>query len=414
MARIESCRSCGHRQLQPVLDLGRTPLAGRFLRVEQLAEPEPLYPLEVVYCTNCSLLQINETVSPEILFCEDYPYFSSVSPYLLQHSRDNALELAESRKLGGDSLVVELASNDGYLLRNYQERGIPVLGIDPAEGPARAAQRIGIPTLNKFFTAKLAADLAADDTLADVVHANNVLAHVADLNGFVQGVAALLKDSGVAVFEVPYVKALIDQCEFDTIYHEHLCYFSLTALDTLFRRHGLYLNDLRHLDIHGGSLRLYVEKNPQQAPAVQFQLAHEAETWAYDINYYRDFAQRVAQVKNTLVELLRQLRAGGKRVAGYGAAAKGTTLINCAGIDNELLDFVVDRSPHKQGRHMPGQRQAIHTPEKLLQAMPDYVLLLAWNFADEIREQQAEYEARGGRFIIPVPAPHIIEPSAND
>ncbi|RLA59965.1 MAG: methyltransferase [Gammaproteobacteria bacterium] len=413
MARINTCRSCGHGELQPVLDLGRTPLADRFLREEQLGEPEPCYPLQVVFCGECSLLQINETVPPEVLFCDDYPYFSSVSDFLLRHSRDNALELIESRSLGSDNLVVELASNDGYLLKNYLERGVQVLGVDPADGPAREAEKIGVRTLNAFFTVELAADLAARGPRADVIHANNVLAHVVDINGFVQGIATLLNDTGVAVIEVPYVRELIDHCEFDTIYHEHLCYFSVTALDTLFRRHRLYINEVRHLEIHGGSLRLYVEKNDRQTQAVKSLLARESQEWVYNMDYYRDFAHRVERVKTELIGLLRTLQGQGKRIAGYGAAAKGTTLINSVGIGTDLLDFVVDRSSHKQGRYMPGRHIPIFGPEKLLETMPDYMLLLAWNFADEIRAQQSEYEARGGRFIVPVPEPRVVEPSSH-
>jgi SAM-dependent methyltransferase len=388
------------------------PLADRFLRAEQLAEAEPRYPLEVVHCDHCSLLQISETVAPEILFCDDYPYYSSISEQLLRHSRDNALELIEARGLGGDSLVVELASNDGYLLRNYLQRDIPVLGIDPAEGPARAAQAIGVTTLNRFFSAGLASELAAQGKLADVIHANNVLAHVADLNGFVQGVATLLKDNGMAVFEVPYARSLLDHCEFDTIYHEHLCYFSVTALDALLRRHHLFLNDVRQLAIHGGSLRLYVERQQRPSATVTELLATEAQ-WVRDRAYYQRFAAQVAAVRTDLLDLLRRLREAGKSVAGYGAAAKGSILLNVIGIDPDLLAFVVDRSPHKQGLHMPGQRQPIHAPEELLRRMPDYVLLLAWNFAGEIRAQQATYEARGGRFILPLPRPRILEPAAN-
>jgi SAM-dependent methyltransferase len=414
LARIHHCRSCGHGQLQSVLDLGPTPLADRFLSREQLAQPEPRYPLELVFCGNCSLLQINETVAPEVLFCEDYPYYSSVSDALLRHSRDNALELIETRGLGRDSLVIELASNDGYLLANYLEQGIPILGIDPASGPARVAENAGVKTLNEFFTCDLAADLAGKGSRADVIHANNVLAHVADLNGFVEGIGALLKDTGVAVFEVPYVKDLADRCAFDTIYHEHLCYFSVTALDTLFRRHRLYIRELRRLDIHGGSLRVYVEKTPGDTSEVQSLLALESTGWVRDMDYYRDFARRVDSVKTRLLALLRELRGQGKRIAAYGAAAKGTTLINTVGIDTGLIDFVVDRSAHKQGRYMPGRHIPIFGTEKLIETMPDYVLLLAWNFADEIRAQQAHYEARGGRFIVPVPEPRIVYPPAHD
>lgn len=408
MATGTTCRSCGHAGLEPVLDLGRTPLADRLLTATQLTEPEPVYPLQVAFCPQCSLLQILETVPPEVLFCEDYPYYSSFSDALLRHSRENVLDLIARRGLGPQSLAVELASNDGYLLRNYVEAGIPVLGIDPAEGPACEAGKIGVRTLNTFFTAELATQLAADGRQADVIHGNNVLAHVADTNGFVGGIATLLAGSGVAVIEVPYVKDLIDHREFDTIYHEHLCYFSVTALDHLFRRHGLYLNEVKRLPIHGGSLRLYVEKVERVGGSVKELLALESAERVDRIDFYRDFAQRVEQLKTDLLALLRGLKAQGRSVAAYGAAAKGATLINYVGIGTDLVDFVVDRNVHKQGRYMPGQHMPIFGPEKLLEAQPDYVLLLAWNFAAEIMEQQAEYARRGGRFVVPVPEPKVV------
>jgi SAM-dependent methyltransferase len=259
--RIEQqCRSCRSTDLQIILSFGDTPLADRLLTADQLDQPDLTAPLDLAFCPHCSLVQITATVQPEVLFGQEYPYFSSVSQTLLNHSRKNALELIETRGLGENSLVVEPASNDGYMLRNFSEQGIPVLGVDPASGPAAAAVAAGIPTLNTFFSLDLARNLLAEGKQADVIIANNVLAHVADLNGFVEGIATLLKEDGAAVMEMPYVVDLIEKVEFDTIYHQHLCYFSVTALDKLFRRHNLFLNDIRQLSIHGGSLRLYVEK----------------------------------------------------------------------------------------------------------------------------------------------------------
>jgi SAM-dependent methyltransferase len=408
LARIDGCRSCGHSELPQVLDLGRSPLADRLVSADRLDEPEPRFPLELVFCPECSLLQIRETVAPEILFCEDYPYYSSFSDELVRHSRTNVLELIQSRGLGAGNRVIELASNDGYLLKHYVEHGIPVLGIDPAAGPARAAEAAGVPTRKTFFTRGLAGQLVAEGLRADVIHANNVLAHVADTNGFVAGLAALVKEDGVIVIEVPYVKDLIDEVEFDTIYHQHLCYFSVTALDRLFRRHGLYLNEVRRLSIHGGSLRLYIEPQERVAPSVTDLLGLERGSGLDRLDYYLDFSRRVEGVKRDLLALLQGLKGQGRRIAAYGAAAKGCTLINYVGIGPELIDYVVDRNVHKNGRFMPGQRLPIVGAEQLLEEQPDYCLLLAWNFADEIAAQQADYRRRGGRFIVPVPEPRIL------
>ena len=403
-----TCRICDSREIRPVLSLGTTPLADGLRRKEQLSQNEAIFPLNVAFCPRCSLLQLLETVPPEVLFCQDYPYYSSFSPALLQHSRANALDLIDSRHLNAGSLVIELASNDGYLLKNFVEHGIPVLGIDPADGPARAAEKIGVPTLCTFFSKNLAHELAANGKAADVIIGNNVLAHVADLHGFVEGIRTLLKDDGVAVIEMPYVKDLVDHCEFDTIYHEHLCYFSVTALDHLFRMHSLFLNDVKHLSIHGGSLRIYVEKTENPSPAVRDMLRTEAVEKVNQIDYYRDFAERVERIRKELRRLLGSLQREGARIAAYGAAAKGSTMINYSGIGPDLLDFVVDRNTHKQGLYMPGQNIPVLGPEVLLERMPGYVLLLAWNFADEILQQQQEYRQRGGRFIIPVPTPRVV------
>ena len=399
------CRSCGESGLEMVLSLGRMPLANALLTAEQLDQPEPTYPLDLAFCPHCTLVQITETVPPEDLFRE-YLYFSSFSDTMLRHAQELVSRLIVSRRLDNNSLVIEVASNDGYLLQYYRQEGIPVLGIEPAVNVARVAQEErGIRTLCEFFGEGLARQLKERGEQADVIHAHNVLAHVADLNGFIRGIQWLLKDNGLAVIEVPYVKDLIDHCEFDTIYHEHLCYFSLTALDRLFQRHGLVIQDMERISIHGGSLRLLATKaiSAHRGPAVRALLDEEA-AWGVDrLEFYRGFAQRVEYLKRSLHSLLIGLKREGKRLAAYGAAAKGSTLLNYVGIGRETLDFVVDRSTYKQGRYMPGVHLPIYSPANLLEAMPDYVLLLSWNFIDEILEQQAEYRHRGGRVIVPVP-----------
>ncbi len=408
MARITGCRSCGSGRLGTFLSLGNLPLSDGFLSEDQLAEEEPRYPLEVAFCHDCALVQILETVPPEELFGEDYPYFSSFTDTLLAHARSNVAARIEERRLGPDSLVVELASNDGYLLQYYREKGIPVLGIDPAPGPVEAARRRGIETLQAFFGSDLASRLAAEGRRADVIHANNVLAHVADTNGFVAGIRTLLKEDGVAVIEAPYVRDLIDHGEFDTIYHEHLCYFSVSALCPLFERHGLHLNRVERLPIHGGSLRLFVEPRKQPEASVLRLLDEEKALGIDRFDYYARFGERVRGIRDELVALLTGLRKQGMRMVGYGAAAKGTILLNYCGIGPETLAFVVDRNVHKQGRYVPGVRLRIEPPSRILETQPDYVLILPWNFQEEIMEQQAEYRRRGGRFIVPIPEPRIV------
>lgn len=402
------CHSCGHKGLMPVLDLGMMPRSDGLVSDAAKNGTERRYPLRVGFCPECTLVQILEAPPPEELFGEDYLYFSSFSEDLLTHSRNNAMELIERRGLGEGSLVVELASNDGYMLSNFKEHDVGVLGIEPAPKQAEASRALGIETLGEFFGKNLADDLRESGRAADLVIANNVVAHVADTNDFVAGIRAILKDDGMAVIEFPYVRDLIDHGEFDTIYHEHLCYFSVTSAEALFRRHGLYLNDIRRLDIHGGSLRLYLETKDARGPAVDQILEEEKRLGIDAYDYYRSFGAQVQEFRNRARSLLGDLKAQGKRIVAYGAAAKGTIMLNYLGLNDRTVDYVVDKNVHKQGKFVPGVHLRIDDPKRLIEDRPDYVMILPWNFRDEIIRQQDAYHKSGGRFIVPIPDLEVV------
>jgi SAM-dependent methyltransferase len=406
---VTTCRACAHGPLSPVLSLGSTPLANRLPNESEPADDEPRYPLDLGYCPSCSLLQIMHTVPPAELF-SDYVYFSSFSDSMLAHARALASRVQSERRLGAGDLVIEVASNDGYLLQYYKELGVNVLGIEPALNIARAARERGIPTIAEFFGRELAERLASEGKRASVVHANNVMAHVPDINAFAAGLELILADDGIALIEVPYVREMIERCEFDTIYHEHVFYFSLTALRALFARHELSVVDVERIPLHGGSLLLRVARGTQAVatPRVRAMLEEEERLGMRSYAYYEGFSRRVQALREELRRVLLGFKARGARLAAYGAAAKGSTLLNYAGIGRETLDFVVDRSPHKQGRFMPGVRVPIRAPSALVEEKPDYVLLLTWNFKDEILAQQDAYRRAGGKFIIPVPSVSVV------
>ena len=403
------CRSCGSTNAAHILDLGQQPLANNLLTPADLAKKEPKFPLRLAVCKSCWMLQITDLVPPVELFSE-YLYFSSFSDLMLRHSREACDGYMKEFGLNSQSLVVEVASNDGYLLQNFVKAKVPCLGIEPAANIAKVAREKGIETLVEFFSQKIASDLAAENRQADLILGNNVFAHAPDTNDFVAGLKTLLKPKGRIALEFPYGADFIEHTEFDTIYHEHVFYFTLTALKPLFERHGLTIFRVQRLPIHGGSLRLFaghtgvyaVEKSATDL------LAEEARKGVNALAYYEGFANQVRTLKDDLVALLAKLKQEGKSIAAYGASAKGSTLLNYYGIGADTLDFVADRSTYKQGRLTPGTHIPIVPPEELLKRKPDYTLLLTWNFADEILAQQKAYRDAGGKFIVPIPKVRIV------
>lgn len=401
------CRSCGARELVEVCALGDQPLANALP-----AQPDrdgDRFPLTMALCTACGLAQLTVSVDPERLFA-DYAYFSAYSPAVGQNARQLVERVVSGRDLGADDLVVEAASNDGYLLRNYVAAGVPVLGVDPAANVAAVAEEAGVPTLVAFFGSDAARRLRAEGRTASVYHANNVLAHVPDLNGFVEGIRTILRDDGVAIIETPYLRELVEHLEYDTIYHEHLCYYSLTALDALFARHGLDIVDVELIELHGGSLRLFAVPAGagERRVTVTEMLADEDRLGVARLSYFTDFAERVDSLRRRQRDLLTSLVADGASVAGYGAAAKATVALNAIGLGSETVSFVVDRSPYKMGRYIAGTDVPVLPVDALFERRPDYLVLFAWNFATEIMEQCTAYAEAGGRFIVPVPDVRIV------
>jgi len=417
-SQILACRSCGAPVDRVMVDLGSSPLANSYLSAADLARAEPFLPLCVYVCERCWLCQLPECATPQEIF-SDYAYFSSFSESWLEHAKAYVDVMVPRFALGAHSQVVEIASNDGYLLKNFVERGIPVLGIEPAANVAAAAAKLGIPTEVRFFGREAARDLLARGLGADLLLGNNVLAHVPDLDDFVGGLALLLKPEGVLTMEFPHLVRMIADNQFDTIYHEHYSYFSLVAVEPVFAGHGLELFDVDELATHGGSLRIYARhrSHRSEAPAagaspgtarVRALLARERARGVETRGYYAGYAERVRETKRRLLEFLIREKRAGKSIVGYGAPAKGNTLLNYCGVRGDFLDYTVDRSPHKQGLYLPGTRIPIRAPEAIFETRPDYVLILPWNLQAEIAEQMAAVADWGGRFLVAIPEVRLL------
>jgi SAM-dependent methyltransferase len=388
------------------VDLGMSPLANSYIKPEQRSRMEPFYPLHVYVCSACLLVQLEQFSSPHDIF-SDYAYFSSFSDSWLAHAKRYVDMIADRFQLGRDSKVVEIASNDGYLLQNFVARGVPVLGVEPAANVAEVAKQKGVNTTVAFFGEKTARDLVADGWGADLIIGNNVLAHVPDLNDFVKGLKVLLKPTGLVTMEFPHLVQLMKQNQFDTIYHEHFSYFSFLAVEKVFARHGMTLFDVEELPTHGGSLRIYARhaqdlSKPIGARAQDLK-AREEKAGFGRLDHYLSFGPQVEATKRKLLSFLIAAKQEGKRVVGYGAPAKGNTLLNYCGVRTDLIDYTVDRSPHKQGHFLPGVHIPIHSPEKVRETRPDYLLILPWNLREEVMEQMAFVRDWGGKFVVPIP-----------
>jgi SAM-dependent methyltransferase len=400
------CRFCNQPLHFTLVDLGMSPLCESFLSLEQLNKMEPFYPLHAYVCEHCYLVQLEEYVSPENIFTE-YAYFSSYADTWLKHCRDYTDIVSGRFNLGKDSFVVEVASNDGYLLQYFVQKGIPVLGIEPARNVAKVAVEKGVPTLTEFFGRDLASRLCVEGKQADLIAGNNVLAQVPDLNDFVAGLKILLKPQGVITIEFPHLKNLMEQNQFDTMYHEHFSYFSFITAEKIFAAHGLTLFDVDELPTHGGSLRIYARHEDDASKPVGERVIEmrkrEIEAGFTDMSHYSAFGEQVKETKRKLLTFLIEAKRAGKIVAGYGAPGKGNTLLNYCGIRTDFLAFTVDRNPYKHGKFLPGTHIPIFPPEKISETRPNYVLILPWNFKDEIMQQMAFIREWGGQFVVPIP-----------
>ena len=403
-----SCRFCAGELSVTFADLGMTPLSNSF--VDDLSTSERFFPLHALVCPECKLVQLEKFESPEAIFGE-YSYFSSYSDSWLQHAERYVEQVIERFGFDCDSQVVEVASNDGYLLQYFQQRGIPVLGIDPAANVAREAVKKGIPTEVEFFGVETARRLAAEGRQADLLIGNNVLAHVPDLNDFVAGLQIALKPRGLLTLEFPHLLRMIAGCQFDTIYHEHFSYFSLGTLQQIFSAHGLTVFDVEELPTHGGSIRIYVchHGSPVEVgERVEALRQTEIAAGLDDLRTYESFTKQIQRTKRRLLAFLIEAKDRGARIAGYGAPAKGNSLLNYCGIRTDFLDFTVDRSPHKQGRYLPGTRIPIREPAAIFEHRPDFVLILPWNLRDEISAQMSGIREWGGKFVVPIPEVEVL------
>jgi len=405
------CRHCGSDLRLPFIDLGMAPPSNAYLTREQLREPEKRYPLRVLVCETCWLVQTEDYVGAGDLFTGDYAYFSSVSQTWLDHAREYVATMCDRLRLGPQSLVAEIAANDGYLLQYVQQRGIPCYGIEPTRSTAAAARKKGIRIVEAFFGKKLASDLASNGQRADLIVANNVLAHVPDINDFTAGAATLLKPGGMATFEFPYLLNLVRENQFDTIYHEHYSYLSLTAIDRIFRANGLVIVDVEPLSTHGGSIRVFAQGAAAGAAsraAVEAMLSEERQAGVNGSTFYSGFQPRAEAVKSELLGFLREQKSTGRKVGAYGAAAKGNTLLNFAGVRDDLLPYVADRSAAKQDKYLPGSRIPIVDEQHLIADRPDWVVILPWNIHSEIEAQLAYIREWDGKFVRAIPRLQIL------